>query len=106
MNSSVKLGSRCDTKDVEQSSETDIENVLKHDAANIHLEVGTYTGYASHFLVEGLKPGGEFHAVEINRELKPLLKNIGPNMKIESNAFIGPATEVIDRFSDHGIWSS
>ena len=31
------------------------------------LEVGTFTGYASHYLVEGLAEDGEFHAIEINR---------------------------------------
>ena len=38
------------------------------------LEVGTFTGYASHFLVEGLQEDGEFHAVEINEELEFLIK--------------------------------
>ena len=33
------------------------------------LEVGTFTGYASHYLVEGLAEDGEFHAIEINEEL-------------------------------------
>ena len=38
------------------------------------LEVGTFTGYASHFLVEGLQEDGEFHAVEINEELESIIK--------------------------------
>ena len=45
------------------------------------LEVGTYTGYASHFLVEGLATDGEFHAVEINEELETIIKKYGKNIK-------------------------
>ena len=40
------------------------------------LEVGTFTGYASHYLVEGLAADGEFHAVEINEELESINSQI------------------------------
>ena len=38
------------------------------------LEVGTFTGYASHFLVEGLTKDGEFHAIEINEEFESIIR--------------------------------
>lgn len=61
------------------------------------LEVGTFTGYASHFLVEGLQPDGEFHAIEINEELEPLiLKYWDQNPKrSQMNLHIGPASELL-----------
>lgn len=34
------------------------------------LEVGTYTGYATLCLAEGLTPGGELHTIDINAELE------------------------------------
>lgn len=61
------------------------------------LEVGTFTGYASHFLVEGLKEGGAFHAVEINEELESIiLKYWRQHPRFEQmNLHIGPAAEVL-----------
>ena len=61
------------------------------------LEVGTFTGYASHFLVDGLAEGGEFHAVEINEELEPIiLKYWKQHPSYEQmHLHIGPAGEVL-----------
>jgi len=36
------------------------------------LEIGTYTGYSTLCLAEGLKPNGELHTIEINEELHGL----------------------------------
>jgi predicted O-methyltransferase YrrM len=62
------------------------------------LEVGTFTGYASHFLVEGLQAGGEFHAVEINEELETIIRKYwAQHPKNEQmNLHIGPAAEVLE----------
>lgn len=61
------------------------------------LEVGTFTGYASHFLVEGLQRDGEFHAVEINEELEPIIKKYwAQHPKFEQmNLHIGAASRVL-----------
>jgi caffeoyl-CoA O-methyltransferase len=68
------------------------------------LEVGTYTGYASHFLVEGLRPGGEFHAVEINEELETIIKKYWAKHEKanQMHLHIGPAAEVLE--SLHRPW--
>jgi predicted O-methyltransferase YrrM len=62
------------------------------------LEVGTFTGYASHYLVEGLAENGEFHAVEINEELESIiLKYWRKNPRFEQmNLHIGPAEQVLE----------
>lgn len=61
------------------------------------LEVGTYTGYASHFLVEGLRPDGSFHAVEINEELETIIKKYwAHHPKFDQmHLHIGPASTVL-----------
>ena len=68
------------------------------------LEVGTYTGYASHFLVEGLKLGGEFHAVEINEELETIIKKYWSKHEKsdQMHLHVGPAAEVLE--SLHRPW--
>lgn len=62
------------------------------------LEVGTFTGYASHFLVEGLRPEGEFHAVEINEELETIIRKYwAQHPKNEQmNLHIGPAADILE----------
>ena len=57
------------------------------------LEVGTFTGYASHYLVEGLAEDGEFHAIEINEELEStILKYWQKNPKSnQMHLHLGPA---------------
>ena len=65
------------------------------------LEVGTFTGYASHFLVEGLQEEGEFHAIEINEELESIItKYWRKNSRYDQmNLHIGPATSIIPTLS-------
>ena len=62
------------------------------------LEVGTFTGYASHFLVEGLQEDGEFHAVEINEELEPIIKKYwAKHPKFDQmHLHIGAASKVLE----------
>ena len=57
------------------------------------LEVGTFTGYASHYLVEGLAEDCEFHAIEINEELEStILKYWQKNPKSnQMHLHLGPA---------------
>jgi predicted O-methyltransferase YrrM len=61
------------------------------------LEVGTFTGYASHYLVEGLAADGEFHAVEINEELESIILKYwqkNPRFK-QMKLHLGPAGDVL-----------
>lgn len=39
------------------------------------LEIGTFTGYASLCMVEGLAADGELHTLEVNEELEPMIRN-------------------------------
>jgi len=39
------------------------------------LEVGTFTGYATICLAEGLTEDGLIHTIEVNRELEPMLRS-------------------------------
>lgn len=71
---------------------------------NFILEVGTFTGYASHYLVEGLQADGEFHAVEINEELEPIILKYwqkNPRFK-QMNLHIGPALTILKEL--HRPW--
>lgn len=38
------------------------------------LEIGTYTGYATLCLAEGLSEGGEIHTIEVNPELEEMIR--------------------------------
>jgi len=62
------------------------------------LEVGTFTGYASHFLVAGLQPHGEFHAVEINEELERIIKKywVKSPKADQMHLHIGPAKDILN----------
>ena len=61
------------------------------------LEIGTYTGYASNCLAEGLQEGGELHTIDINEELEEMVKEYiseaGNENKIK--LYIGDALEII-----------
>ncbi|MDB4923889.1 O-methyltransferase [Mucilaginibacter sp.] len=61
------------------------------------LEVGTFTGYATICLAEGLTEDGIIHTIEVNRELEPMLNshfnstNVGKKIKLH----FGDATAII-----------
>jgi caffeoyl-CoA O-methyltransferase len=61
------------------------------------LEVGTFTGYSSICLAEGLKEGGMVHTIDINEELLPMathfIKEAGMENKIKT--YTGNAVEII-----------
>ena len=65
------------------------------------LEVGTFIGYASHFLVEGLQEEENFHAIEINEELESIGYQILAEKQSlhQMNLHIGPATSIIPTLS-------
>jgi len=62
------------------------------------LEVGTFTGYATICLAEGLKAGGIIHTIEVNRELEEMLVSNFKKANISKKVIIhfGQATEIID----------
>jgi len=61
------------------------------------LEIGTFTGYATICLAEGLAEGGIIHTIEVNRELEEMLDshfnltNVGKKIKLH----FGDATTII-----------
>jgi caffeoyl-CoA O-methyltransferase len=61
------------------------------------LEVGTFTGYATICLAEGLTEDGEIHTIEVNRELEQMLyshfnsTNVSKKIKLH----FGEATAII-----------
>lgn len=61
------------------------------------LEVGTFTGYATLCLAEGLAENGEIHTIEVNRELEEMLtshfQSTNVNKKIKLH--FGAAEQVI-----------
>ncbi|MEY2964089.1 MAG: hypothetical protein RL754_1350 [Bacteroidota bacterium] len=61
------------------------------------LEVGVFTGYASHYLVQGLDADGEYHGVEINEELETIIKKYWAKnpRNAQMTLHIGPAGEVL-----------
>lgn len=61
------------------------------------LEIGTFTGYATICLAEGLTEGGLIHTIEIDRELEEMLiqhfKSTNVDKKVRLH--FGPATQII-----------
>ena len=64
------------------------------------MEVGTFTGYATICLAEGLAEGGVIHTIEVNRELEEMLNahfaltDVGKKIKIH----FGEAEQIMARF--------
>src|SRR5471030_1916279 len=48
------------------------------------LEVGTFTGYATICLAEGLTQDGEIHTIEVNRELEEMLNSHFKSTNVEN----------------------
>lgn len=61
------------------------------------LEIGTYTGYATLCLAEGLGEGGEVHTIEVNPELEEMIRRnfsrspLGPQIRLHT----GDARQII-----------
>lgn len=48
------------------------------------LEIGTFTGYATICLAEGLTENGEIHTIEVNRELEEMLNSHFKSTNVEN----------------------
>lgn len=61
------------------------------------LEIGTYTGYATLCLAEGLPEGGEIHTIEIDDEMEDFILNQfnRSNLKNKIHLHIGDALKLI-----------
>ena len=63
------------------------------------LEIGTFTGYATLCLAEGLSEGGEIHTIEVDDEMEDFIQNqFGQSaLKDTIHLHIGDALEVIPK---------
>jgi caffeoyl-CoA O-methyltransferase len=61
------------------------------------LEIGTFTGYATICLAEGLTEDGIIHTIEVNRELEELLNQHFSSTNVEKKIKLhfGPAEQII-----------
>ncbi len=61
------------------------------------LEIGTYTGYATICLAEGLLEGGEIHTIEVNLEMEEMIRKNFRSSGFEKNIFphFGDARQII-----------
>jgi caffeoyl-CoA O-methyltransferase len=66
------------------------------------LEIGTYTGYATICLAEGLVEGGEIHTIEVNLEMEEMIRKNFKNSVFEKSIFphFGDAQQIILELSD------
>ena len=67
------------------------------------LEIGTYTGYSTICMAEGMPEDGVLHTIDVNEELEDFAKNYfvesGQNSKIVQH--IGNALDIIPTLTDH-----
>src|ERR1700761_6905192 len=61
------------------------------------LEIGTFTGYATICLAEGLTEDGIIHTIEVNREMEEMLENHFAIANVEKKVRLhfGPAADVL-----------
>tara|TARA_B100000945_G_scaffold304628_1_gene290336 strand:+ start:99 stop:740 length:642 start_codon:yes stop_codon:yes gene_type:complete len=61
------------------------------------IEVGTFTGYSTLCLAEGLKKNGKIHTIDINEEYAEFAKKyfIMSDYKKKINQYVGDATKII-----------
>lgn len=66
------------------------------------LEIGTYTGYATICLAEGLVEGGEIHTIEVNLEMEEMIRKNFKNSAFEKIIFphFGDAQHIMLELSD------
>ena len=67
------------------------------------LEIGTYTGYATLCLAEGLSEGGEIHTIEIDDEMEDFIRDQleQSDLKEKIHLHIGDALEIIPKLEGH-----
>ena len=65
------------------------------------LEIGTFTGYATLCLAEGLVEGGELHTIDINEELQERVQGYfdASDYSEQIHYHIGDALDIIDTLS-------
>ena len=70
--------------------------------ANRILEIGTFTGYATLCLAEGLRPEGKLYTLDINMELEDMVRNNFARSSYHSqiNYILGDATETVNTLDE------
>lgn len=68
------------------------------------LEIGTYTGYATLCLAEGLAENGEIHTIEVNPELVEMIENNFSKSALKSKIhfYSGDARQIIPTLDE--VW--
>jgi caffeoyl-CoA O-methyltransferase len=66
------------------------------------LEIGTYTGYATICLAEGLTDGGEIHTIEVNKEMEETINKSFQHFERKNQIYphFGDAQEILFQLSD------
>ena len=69
------------------------------------LEVGTFTGYSTICLAEGLREGGLIHTIEVNREMEDMLIANFKKANISEKVILhfGPAAQIISNMNEKDI---
>jgi predicted O-methyltransferase YrrM len=69
------------------------------------IEIGTFTGYATICLAEGLVEGGKIDTIEVNREMEDMLQRnfLKAGIVQKVNLHIGDAREIIFGFPDESF---
>jgi len=67
------------------------------------LEIGTFTGYATHCLAEGLHHDGEIHTIEVKAELEPIAQQFFQQSAKKDQIFshYGNAQEIIPNLNQN-----
>lgn len=66
------------------------------------LEIGTFTGYATLCLAEGLGPEGKLHTIDVNKELETMVKDSFKQSPLGSKIFyhLGKALDIIPTLNE------
>jgi predicted O-methyltransferase YrrM len=69
------------------------------------LEIGTFTGYSTICLAEGLAEGGIIHTIEINREMEEMLTQHYKSTNVEKKVkqYFGPAAQIIVEIKENNF---
>jgi predicted O-methyltransferase YrrM len=69
------------------------------------LEIGTFTGYSTICLAEGLADDGIIHTIEINREMEEMLNQhyMSTNVEKKVKQYFGPAAQIIVEIKENNF---
>ena len=69
------------------------------------LEIGTFTGYSTICLAEGLADDGIIHTIEINREMEEMLTQHYKTTNVEKKVkqYFGPAAQIIVEIEENNF---